>query len=100
VKGAALEDGDAFGDELGPAVDEPRLLGAVLNRAAGDLVVIGLVVLSQVGCLRVRDRSFGAHPVERRARVETARKRDAHLLARGDALQNVRHVLSENLHHM
>ena len=91
VKGAALQRREPFGDELGAAVDEPRLLGAVLQRPARDVVVVGLVGLSEVRGVRVRDRALCAHPVERGARVESARERDADLLAGGDALENIGH---------
>ena len=88
-----------FGDELRAAVDEARLLGAVLQRAARDLVVVGFVGLAEIRGVGVGNRALRAHPVKRRAGVEAAGKRDADLLARGNALQNVRHVLSENHHH-
>ena len=47
-----------FGDELRAAVDQPRLLGAVLQRLARDLVVVGLVGLAEVGGVGVRDRAL------------------------------------------
>src|SRR5439155_4686397 len=41
--------------------------------------------------VRVRDRSLGPHPVQRRAGVEAAGERDADLLADGKILQDERH---------
>ena len=89
VEGAALQRRDPFGDHLRAAVDEARLLGAVLQRLARDLVVVGFVGLAQVGGVGVGDRALRPHPVERRAGVETAGKRDADLLAGGKTLKNV-----------
>ena len=91
VERAGLQRGDAFGDERGAAIDEPRVLRAVRARAARNVVVVGLVGLAEVRRVRVRDRALRAHPVQRRARVETAGERDADFLADGKILQDVRH---------
>jgi hypothetical protein len=72
VERAALEHREPFAHELGPAVDEPRLLGAVLLGAPRDVVVIRLVGLPEVCGVGVWNGAFRAHPVQRRARVETA----------------------------
>ena len=64
---------------------------AVRPRAARNVVVVGLVGLAEVRRVGVRNRALRAHPVQRRARVETAGKRDADLLADGKILQDVRH---------
>ncbi len=45
VKGAALEHGNPFTDELRTAVDQARFFSAVLLRTTGDIVVIRLVGL-------------------------------------------------------
>ena len=87
---AALQRGEAFGHELGAAVDEPRLLRAVLQGAARDLVVVRLVGLPQIRRVGVRNRALVPHPVQRGAGIETAGKRDADLLAGRKALENVR----------
>ena len=58
VEAAALQDREPFGDELRAAVDEAGLLGAVLQRAPGNLVVVGLVGLTEVGGVGVRDRAL------------------------------------------
>src|SRR4029079_2946802 len=89
VKGAALKGGEAFGDELRAAVDQPRLLGAVLQRLARDLVVVGLVGLSEVGGVGVRDRALAPHPVKRRAGIETAGERDPDAFPERERLKNV-----------
>ena len=91
VKRAALEHREPFGDELRPAVDEPRLLGAVLQRLARNLVVVGFVRLAEVCGVGVRNRAFRAHPMQRGAGIEPAGKGDADAFARRKALENVRH---------
>ena len=58
VERAALQRGKPFGDQLRAAVDQPRLLGAVLQRLARDLVVVGLVGLAEVRGVGVRDRAL------------------------------------------
>ena len=94
VERARLQRRDALGDERRAAVDEARRFGAVLQRAARNLVVVGLVGLAEVRGVRVRDRALRAHPVQRGAGVETAGERDADLLADGKILQDVRHELA------
>ena len=81
VEGAALDGGDALGHELRPALDQPGLLGAVGHRLARDVVVVGLVGLAEVRGVGVGDRALRAHPVQRGAGVESARERDADLVA-------------------
>ena len=83
VEGAALQRGDALGDELLAAIDQPRLLGAVLQGAPRDLVVVGFVRLPEVRGVGVRDRALLPHPVERRAGVETSGEGDADFLPAG-----------------
>ncbi len=78
-------------DERGATVDETRAFRAVHSRAAGDLVVVGLVGLPEIRRVRVGNRTLRAHPVQRRARVETAGECDADLLADRNVLQDVRH---------
>src|SRR5262249_7115710 len=90
VKSAALKRREAFEDQLTPAIDEPRLLRAVELGASRDVVVVGLVRLSEVGGIRVRNRAALSHPVERRAGVESAGERDADLLAGRERLKNGR----------
>ena len=92
VEGARLQRGDPFVDELPAAVDEPRLFGAVFERAARNVVVVRFVGLAEVGRVRVRNRALAAHPVEGRARVEAAGKRNADFLAGRNALQDRRHL--------
>jgi len=89
VEGAALKRRDPFGDHLGATVDKARLLGAVLQRLARDLVVVGLVGLSEVGGVGVRDRALAPHPVKRRAGVEAAGERDADALSGRKRQKNV-----------
>jgi CDGSH-type Zn-finger protein len=56
-----------------------------------DVVVIRLVRLAEVRRVRVRNGAFRPHPVQRGARVEAARKRDADSLADREILQDARH---------
>ena len=81
VEGAALERDQAVQRESLAAVDEHRILGAVLARAAGDCGDVGLVVLAEVGGEGVGDGALLAHPGERAAGVEAAREGDADALA-------------------
>ena len=92
VERAALQRRDAFGDELRAAVDQARLLGAVLQRPARDVVVVRFVGLAEVRRVGVGDRAFLPHPVQRRARVEAAGKRDADFLAGGNTLKDGGHL--------
>src|SRR5262249_37184849 len=64
VESAALEGRKTFADELGAAVDEAGLFGAVGEGAAGDVLVVGLVGLAKVGGVGVGDGTLGAGPVE------------------------------------
>ena len=58
MKRAALQGRETFGDQLGAAVDQPRLLGAILQRTARNLVVVRLVRLAEIGGVSVRDRAL------------------------------------------
>ena len=93
VEGAGLQRGDALGDELLAAVDQARLLGAVLQGAARDLVVIGLVGLAEVGRVGVGNGALGAHPMDGGAGIEAAGEGEADLFARRQVLKNVSHVM-------
>ena len=97
MEGAALQRRDAFGGELGAAVDQARLLGAVLERPARDVVVVGLVGLAEVGGVGVGHRALAAHPVQRGAGVEAAREGDADALADGKVLEDRGHGSSHAL---
>ena len=96
VEGAALKRREPLGHELRAAVDEPGLLSAVLERLAGDVVVVGFVRLSQVGGVGKRDRALRAHPVKGGARIEAARERDADSLADGNMLEDGCHAISND----
>ena len=86
-----------FVDQLPPAVDEPRLFGAVLQRAARNLVVVLFVGLSQIRRVGVGNRPLASHPVKRCAGVEAAGKRDADLLAGWNTLKNRRHLAANDI---
>jgi hypothetical protein len=49
--------------------------------------------LSQVGCIRKRDRAFRAHPVKGSARIEPTRKRYANSVTDRNTLQDSCHGL-------
>src|SRR5439155_20995620 len=72
---------------------EARLLGAVLQGPARNLVVVGLVGLTEVGGVGERNGAAAPHPVKRGAGVETAGKGNADLLAGRQRLQDVSHSL-------
>ena len=91
VERAALQGGDPFRHQLRTAVDQPRPLGAVLARAAGDIVVVGLVGLTEVGRVGERDGPLLPHPVQRRAGIEASGKGNADTLADGQVLKNDSH---------
>ena len=88
VKGAALQRGNAFARQLRAAVDQARLLGAVLHRLARNRVVVRFVRLAQVGGVGVGHGALLAHPQQRGAGIQAARKGDADLLASGEGLQD------------
>src|SRR5205085_9934692 len=89
MEGATLDRGDAFGDELRPAFDQPRFLGAIGERLARDLVIVFFVRLTKVGGIGIWNGALRAHPVHGGARVEPAGKRDADLLPLGQPAQDV-----------
>ncbi len=91
VEGAALQGDEALVDELLLAVDEPALLGAVVLRTAGDGADVVLVVLAEVGGVRVGDRTALAHPRDGDGRVEPAREGDADAVADGEGDEDLRH---------
>jgi hypothetical protein len=64
-------------------------LGAVLAGAIGHGVDVGLVVLADVGGVRVGDRALLAHPGDGDRRVETAGEGDADALADGQLHQHL-----------
>ena len=81
VERPALQRHQALTHELGAAVDEARLLSAVLRSAVRYPAEVGLVILPEVGGVGVRDRPLGAHPGDRGRGVEPAREGDADALA-------------------
>ncbi|MGY2931171.1 hypothetical protein ACVWZ6_000773 [Bradyrhizobium sp. GM6.1] len=94
MKGAGLDSGDAFVDELRAAIDQQRFLRAELHRLARDLVVIGLIRLAEIGGIGVAARALLLHPEQRRAGIEAARKSDADFLPLGQAFQDRGHGAS------
>ena len=94
VKRTTLNGGNALGDELVTAIHQPRLFGAVLHGFAGNVVVIRLVGLSQVGRVGKRNCSFRPHPMQSSAGIQPAREGNSHFLAHREALQNRCHEVS------
>ena len=91
VERTALQRDEALVDELGAAVDEAGLLGAVLLGPVGHAGEVGLVVLAEVGGVGVGDRTLLAHPRDGGRRVEPAGERDADPLADRQRRQHLRH---------
>ena len=91
MKRAALQRRHALVHQLRAAVDQARQLGTVLHGLARNFVVVGLVGLAQVGGVGVRNRALVAHPVQRSAGVQPARKRDADFLPSGQVLEDGGH---------
>jgi hypothetical protein len=92
VERAALERHEALVDELRAAVDEARLLGAVLAGAVGHARQVGLVVLAEIRGVGERDRALLAHPGHGRRRVEPAREGDADALSDRQRRQDCAHA--------
>ncbi|OIQ70772.1 hypothetical protein GALL_476150 [mine drainage metagenome] len=88
VKRAALDGGNAFVRQLAAAVHQPRLLGAVGQRLARDVVVIRLVGLAQIGGVSVGQGTFELHPVQGGTGVKSARKGNTDFLTHGYVLKN------------
>ncbi len=100
MEGSGLQCGEAFADELGAAVDEAGFFGAVFNRAAGDVVVVGFIRLTEVGSVGVGDGALLLHPVQGGGGVESAGEGDADLLAGGKMFEDVGHVVASSLRDM
>ena len=92
MEGAALQGDEPLVDELRPAVDDLRRLGAVLERALRDVGDVHLVDLAEVGRERVRDPALLADPGDGDGRVEAAREGDPDLLADGQRLEDAAHA--------
>ena len=83
VERSALQGDQALADEFVTAVDEAGLFGAVDLGPIGNGVEFGLVVLSEIGGVGVRDRSPVAHPRHGGGGVEPAGEGDAHAFPDG-----------------
>ncbi len=70
VERAALQRDETLVDELGAAVDQERLLGAVGLRPVGNPGDVVFVVLAEIGRERVRNPAFLPDPGDRDGRVE------------------------------
>ena len=91
---AAGQSDEALLDERGLAVDEPRHLGAVGERSAGnggDVVFVGLAQVPRVGA---GHRALVAHPGDSHGGVQAPREGDADALADGQGLEDLRHGTS------
>ena len=91
VERAALERDEPLVDELRAAVDDLRRLGAVAERALGDVRDVVLVDLAEIGGERVRDAALLADPGDGDGGVEPAREGDADALADGQRLEDAAH---------
>ena len=88
VEGSGLDGGNAFVGQLGAAVDQAGLFGAVFHGLAGNRVVVFLVGLAQVGRVGVGQGALVLHPAQCGAGVQAAGEGDADLLADGNMLQD------------
>ena len=88
-KAPALDGGDAFAHQLRAAVDQAGVFGAVGHGLAGDVVVVALVGLAEVGGVGAGDGALGAHPVHGGAGVQPAGEGDADAFADGEVLKDV-----------
>ena len=93
VERAALQGDEALFDERGLRVDGAGDLGAVLLRAIGHRVDVGLVVLADVGGVRAGHGALLAHPRDGDGGVETTGEGDADAFADGQAGEDFRHAL-------
>ena len=91
MEGTALQRDEALVHELLAAVDDLRRLGAVLERALGDVRDVHLVDLAEIGRERVRDAALLTDPGDGHGRVEAAREGDADALADGQRLEDAAH---------
>ena len=73
------------------AVDDLGRLGAVVERALGDVRDVVLVDLAEIGGEGVRDPALLADPGDGDGRVEAAREGDADALADGQRLEDAAH---------
>ena len=81
VEGATLQRHEPLAHQLGPAINEARSLGAILQRAAGNVIEIRLVVLAKVRGIGKRHATLVAHPRDRSRRIEPTRERNSDALA-------------------
>ena len=88
IRGAALQCRNPFIGQLRAAIDQARLFGAVFHRLARNRVVVRFVWLAQVGGVGVGHGALLAHPQQRGAGIQAARKGDADLLASGEGLED------------
>ena len=88
MESAALDRGNSLRDELGPAIQQPRLVGAVGQRLARNILVVGLVRLAEIGGVGAGNGALGAHPVHGGAGVEAPGKGNTDAFADGKFLQN------------
>src|SRR5262249_18495136 len=68
---------------------EPRLLCAIGERLARNVLIVRFVGLPEVGGIRIGDCAVCAHPVHRGAGVQAAREGDADFLSLGKLVDYV-----------
>ena len=92
VEGPALQGDEPLVHELRAAVHDLRRLGAVGERALGDVGDVDLVDLPEIGGERVRDPALLADPGNGDGRVEAAREGDPDAFADGQRLEDSTHA--------
>ncbi|MNV03146.1 hypothetical protein D3C71_933990 [compost metagenome] len=93
MEGASLQGGNAFVRQLGAAVHQACLLGAVFHGLARNGFVVGLVGLAEVGGVGVGYGALELHPVQGCAGVQAAGECNADLLAEGEVLEDGCHEM-------
>ena len=81
MEGATLQGHKPLAYQFGPAINQSCSLGAILQRAAGNVIEIRLVVLAKVRGIRKRHATLVAHPRDGSRRIEPAGERNSDALA-------------------
>ena len=94
MEGAALQGAESFAHQLGTAIDEPGIFGSELHRLFGDIVVILLIWLGEIGGVGMWNGAIIAHPEDGCGGIEPAAKRDSDILAGWEIFEDIGHMLS------
>ena len=81
MEGAASQRGQTFFHQLSTAVNGSGQFGPILQGTGRDARDVRFVVLTNIGGVTTRNRTFRTHPGDRHRSVETSRKCDTDALA-------------------